>query len=45
MNRIDLFVEVPRVDYEKLSSLAAAEPSATVRERITRARDLQRTRG
>lgn len=44
MDRIDLFVEVPRVDYEKLVSPARAEGSAQVRERVTRARALQRER-
>jgi magnesium chelatase family protein len=41
LDRIDLFVEVPRVDYEKLSSLAPAESSAAVRDRVERARQLQ----
>ncbi len=44
LDRIDLFVEVPRVDYEKLSSLAPGEPSAAVRERVDRARDVQHRR-
>jgi magnesium chelatase family protein len=44
LDRIDLFVEVPRIDYDKLSSLAPAEPSCVVRERVNRARDLQRGR-
>jgi magnesium chelatase family protein len=41
MDRIDIFVEVPRVDYEKLASLEPAEPSRKVRERIDAARQLQ----
>ena len=44
LDRIDLFVEVPRVDFEKLSSLAPAEPSAAVRERVERARQQQTQR-
>ncbi|HWC29639.1 MAG TPA: ATP-binding protein, partial [Dehalococcoidia bacterium] len=44
LDRIDIFVEVPRVDYEKLSSLAPAEPSSQVRSRIDRARQLQTER-
>ena len=44
MDRIDLFAEVPRVDYDKLTTLAEPEPSSAVRERITRARDIQRAR-
>ena len=34
LDRIDIFVEVPRVDYEKLASLTPAESSAQVRERV-----------
>ena len=34
LDRIDLFVEVPRVDYDKLVALADPEPSSAVRERI-----------
>jgi magnesium chelatase family protein len=41
LDRIDLFVEVPRIDYDKLSSLAPAEPSSAVRERVNRARQWQ----
>jgi magnesium chelatase family protein len=44
LDRIDLFVEVPRVDYEKLSSLAPAESSAAVRDRVEQARQLQTRR-
>ena len=44
LDRIDLFVEVPRIEYEKLASLAPAETSACVRERVNRAREGQRRR-
>jgi magnesium chelatase family protein len=44
LDRIDLFVEVPRVDYEKLIQPPNAESSTIVRERIERARRLQRQR-
>ncbi len=44
LDRIDLFVEVPRVDYEKLSSLSSAEPSSCVRQRVNQARELQTQR-
>jgi magnesium chelatase family protein len=44
MDRIDIFVEVPRIDYEKLASLTPAEPSSQVRGRIDRARQLQTER-
>ena len=41
LDRIDLFVEVPRVEYEKLVEPSGAETSAQVRERIERARRRQ----
>jgi magnesium chelatase family protein len=44
LDRIDIFVEVPRVEYEKLSSEAAGEPSQTVQERVEDARRVQRAR-
>jgi magnesium chelatase family protein len=44
LDRIDIFVEVPRIDYDKLSSLAPAEASAQVRDRVDRARQVQTER-
>ncbi len=44
LDRIDLFVDVPRVAYEKLASTAKGEPSAAVAERVRRAREIQRAR-
>jgi magnesium chelatase family protein len=44
LDRIDIFVEVPRVDYEKLASETAGERSAIVRERVERTRRLQQER-
>ena len=44
MDRIDLSVEVPPVEYEKLVDEAPAEDSAQVRKRVEKARDLQRER-
>ena len=44
LDRIDLFAEVPRVEYEKLVEPAAAESSAKVRDRIERSRKLQHKR-
>jgi magnesium chelatase family protein len=44
LDRIDIFIEVPRVAYEKLSSADAGEPSAIVRERVERARRVQQRR-
>ena len=42
LDRVDLFVEVPRVEYEKLVEPTKAEESAQVRERIQRSRRVQR---
>jgi magnesium chelatase family protein len=44
MDRIDLHVDVPRVEYEKLASLQRSEASAAVRGRVTAARECQRAR-
>jgi magnesium chelatase family protein len=44
LDRIDLFADVPRVDFEKLAAGTRAEPSAAVAERVRRARDRQRER-
>ena len=44
LDRIDIHVDVPRVDYEKLSTVGAAENSETIRERVEAARQLQRER-
>ena len=41
LDRIDLHVELPRVDYEKLAGTTQAESSARVRERVVRARERQ----
>ena len=44
LDRIDIHVEVPRIEYEKLSEVRLGESSATVRERVEAARSLQRAR-
>ena len=44
LDRIDLSVEVPRVDYDKLTGLTDPEPSAAVRERVSAARERQQRR-
>ena len=44
MDRIDLHVEVPAVRYKDLSDRRGGEPSSSVRERVERARELQRRR-
>ena len=44
LDRIDIHVEVPRVDYEKLSSDRLGEPSSVIRQRVEAARQRQRER-
>jgi len=44
LDRIDIYVEVPRVDYEKLSGDRLGESSASIRKRVQIARDLQNKR-
>lgn len=44
MDRIDLHVDVPRVEYEKLSSNRRGETSAAVRARVETARERQARR-
>jgi magnesium chelatase family protein len=44
LDRIDIHAEVPRVDYEKLSSDRLGEPSKAVRTRVEAARKRQRAR-
>ena len=44
LDRIDIHVEVPRVDYEKLSSDRLGETSAEIRKRVEAARAIQRKR-
>ena len=44
LDRIDIHVEVPRVDYEKLSDDRFGEPSSEVQALVESARQLQRQR-
>jgi len=44
LDRIDIHIEVPRVDYDKLTDDRLGEPSARIRERVERAREVQRSR-
>jgi magnesium chelatase family protein len=44
LDRIDIHIDVPRVDYDKLLNLAQGESSAVVQARVERARDRQRAR-
>jgi len=44
LDRIDIQVEVPAVHYRDLRSPADGEPSATIRERVVQAREIQKER-
>ena len=44
LDRIDLIVEVPALEYEELKSRAPAEPSAEIKKRVDAAREIQRRR-
>jgi magnesium chelatase family protein len=44
LDRIDIHIEVPRVDYEKLSGDRVGETSASIRARVQAARDIQTRR-
>lgn len=44
LDRIDIHVEVPPVDFEKLSDTHKGEPSAVIRERVEKARKIQQER-
>src|SRR5256885_1081372 len=44
LDRIDLHIEVPAVEYRDISSTRTEEPSSAIRERILRARQLQQKR-
>ena len=44
LDRIDIHVEVPAVDYDKLSDERLGEPSASIRGRVEQARAVQRQR-
>src|SRR5215470_8840998 len=44
LDRIDIHIEVPRVDYEKLSGDRMGETSEAIRRRVQAARNLQRKR-
>ena len=44
LDRIDIHIEVPRVEYEKLSDERLGEPSAAIRERVEAARERQQRR-
>ena len=44
LDRVDIHIEVPRVDYEKLSSDRLGESSENIRKRVQAARDIQLAR-
>lgn len=44
LDRIDIHIDAPRVDYEKLQSGHKPESSAVIRERVAAAREIQRSR-
>jgi magnesium chelatase family protein len=44
LDRIDIHIEVPRVDYEKLSGNKVNESSDSIRQRVQAARDIQSKR-
>jgi len=44
LDRIDIHIEVPRVDYEKLSGDRVSESSESIRTRVQAARERQLTR-
>ena len=44
LDRIDMYIEVPSLEYETLRDKPAAESSADIRERVNKARTLQQNR-
>ncbi len=44
LDRMDIYIDVPRVPYEKLSDDRRGETSAVIRERVSAARERQRQR-
>ena len=44
LDRIDIHIEVPRVNYDKLLNTNRSETSATIRERVEAARERQKNR-
>lgn len=44
LDRIDIHIRVPKVEYKDLASKRKCEPSATIRKRVTAARKIQQER-
>jgi len=45
LDRIDIFVDVPPLEFDELSQKGGGEPSSAIRERVNAARENQRKRG
>jgi len=45
LDRIDIFVDVPPLEFDELSQKGGGEPSSVIRERVNAARERQRLRG
>jgi magnesium chelatase family protein len=44
LDRVDIHIEVPRVEYDKLSDQCLGEPSAAIQAQVEAARERQRQR-
>ncbi len=44
LDRIDIIIEVPAIDFDQLRARVEQEPSEAIRERVNRAREIQKTR-
>ncbi len=44
LDRLDIHIEVPQVDFEKLSDSKPAEPSSEIKKRVNKAREIQNKR-
>jgi magnesium chelatase family protein len=44
LDRIDLYIETPSLEYDELRERSGAEPSSAVRSRVNRAREFQHRR-
>ncbi|WP_031515407.1 YifB family Mg chelatase-like AAA ATPase [Desulfofalx alkaliphila] len=44
LDRIDMHIEVPRLDYSDLENTEPGEPSALIKKRVEKAREIQRKR-
>ncbi len=44
LDRIDIHIEVPRVEYDKLSDQRLGEPSSVIQKRVEASRQIQRSR-